>query len=537
MNNRLFFRLIVCCCVLFVGAFTVVWSDALHGIVFGDTDQPCPLLALSSPYPIGDSPCLKEAKMKACLFLQPQAKRNYGVALNCSRVHLFSSAVALFYSSILDHWRSRNGQHLSLVEKRTVSACSGILSSCASCLSQITSVVAVDLRMSEQQTFDILNVCKSESLSTLLQSFTSLAPSYFDYAHVKLADMSFDTKKGCWPERYCEPLNAGVIETERNLEKECQFSADGALQTPIMVYKGIPGGLGSELHEQGKAMLFAGLQKAAPFVSTPIHWWSNCSLATGDCVTLPFSPHCFKEIFARTKGSIQDEGRKFYDRLNVLRTVSCKLCGDLDAPTLDRLASASPSADKVRADFSNPALARQFSRALSTRLTMRHLRPEIKDFLRESVTSFNLPHPIVSIHVRHGDKMVEMTLLDLKHYIRKIVPIMIVFGVRNIFLSTEDPAVVKEAQSRFGSFRWFLTNEKRSNHGQVGLKRGNVTDVFHFSMKNLVLAASCDLFVGTRQSNWNRLIDEIQRSAGGGGTYYIDAHNYLERSAGYASQY
>ena len=62
----------------------------------------------------------------------------------------------------------------------------------------------------------------------------------------------------------------------------------------------------------------------------------------------------------------------------------------------------------------------------------------------------------------------------------------------------------------------------------------NKTKEFLLSMKNLYAATECDFFVGTRASNWCRLIDEIKRFDGLGGTYYVDAHGHLETSSAYA---
>ena len=63
--------------------------------------------------------------------------------------------------------------------------------------------------------------------------------------------------------------------------------------------------------------------------------------------------------------------------------------------------------------------------------------------------------------------------------------------------------------------------------------QSNRTEQFLLAMRNLYLAASSDFFLGARASNWCRLIDEVQRSNGLGGTYYIDAHGSHENSENY----
>ena len=136
------------------------------------------------------------------------------------------------------------------------------------------------------------------------------------------------------------------------------------------------------------------------------------------------------------------------------------------------------------------------------------------------------------MHVSRGDKHKEMELLDLPEYLSKALPIMLTFGVKNAFLSTEDADVVALAESAFSSINWLVTPDERKNPDIKGFRAGNLTEEFYLAMRNLHIASSCDFFVGARASNWCRLIDET--------TFrwtwwdlHIDAHGHEEDSAAY----
>lgn len=147
---------------------------------------------------------------------------------------------------------------------------------------------------------------------------------------------------------------------------------------------------------------------------------------------------------------------------------------------------------------------------------------------------FPLRSGSVSLHVRHGDKGREMRLVPGSDYFvaaeRAFLsqnPFMdpSTLVIREGFISTEDSAVIDEAVAlsdpnassthaglNLSRWSWRWLNMSRSNGNgetelQSSLSRGH-TALLH--LLNLLMALECDVWVGTRSSNWNRLIDELR---------------------------
>eukprot|EP00270_Netrium_digitus_P007200 TRINITY_DN2097_c0_g1_i1.p1 TRINITY_DN2097_c0_g1~~TRINITY_DN2097_c0_g1_i1.p1 ORF type:complete len:571 (+),score=115.59 TRINITY_DN2097_c0_g1_i1:46-1713(+) len=139
-----------------------------------------------------------------------------------------------------------------------------------------------------------------------------------------------------------------------------------------------------------------------------------------------------------------------------------------------------------------------------------------------------LPRPIVSIHVRQGDKASEMQIFSftsfmaLAYRVRLHVP-----DLRFVWLSTEMESVVAET-SKWKDWKFFYT----ANPRQEGASRfrdyeteAGVADIVEVSWTNLLLAAQCDCFVGALGSNWNRLINELRLTGGKLKAGYITLNN------------
>jgi hypothetical protein len=127
-----------------------------------------------------------------------------------------------------------------------------------------------------------------------------------------------------------------------------------------------------------------------------------------------------------------------------------------------------------------------------------------------------LPRGAVSIHIRHGDKKREMSLVPTQRYLDAAEDLVTMhpFGYRNIgFLSTEDPGAVDELMAHNGTFRYLWWDVPRDNSNgpdqlmKLGLRRGELTMIWWLQ---LFIALEADAWVGTRGSNWNRLIDELR---------------------------
>ncbi|CAI7807365.1 unnamed protein product [Closterium sp. NIES-54] len=116
-----------------------------------------------------------------------------------------------------------------------------------------------------------------------------------------------------------------------------------------------------------------------------------------------------------------------------------------------------------------------------------------------------VPRPIVSVHVRQGDKTHEMRLFSfyafmfMANRIRRENP-----SVRYVWLSTEMQSVVDQSKytEMFGLAR------------TVGI-----------SFANLIIASECDFFVGVLESNWNRMINELKNTNGRLYNGYVSVNN------------
>ena len=84
---------------------------------------------------------------------------------------------------------------------------------------------------------------------------------------------------------------------------------------------------------------------------------------------------------------------------------------------------------------------------------------------------------------------------------------------RAAFISSEDPGTVAAAQRerRGWAMTWFNVPRINSNGldqiARLALPKGLLTHVWFLQ---LLMALECDAWVGTRGSNWNRLIDELR---------------------------
>lgn len=150
---------------------------------------------------------------------------------------------------------------------------------------------------------------------------------------------------------------------------------------------------------------------------------------------------------------------------------------------------------------------------------------------------FPLPYPTVSIHVRHGDKASEMELQPFKKYIDDLDWFLAEnpFGYqRQFFVSSEDDAVITEAKSlgnytkiqseRTHGWTVFSSNIDRVNGSPFQqLSQFGKTKMTHQWILQLFMAIECDAFVGTRGSNWNRLIEELKSMYGKAKAPYIES--------------
>lgn len=157
---------------------------------------------------------------------------------------------------------------------------------------------------------------------------------------------------------------------------------------------------------------------------------------------------------------------------------------------------------------------------------------------------FPLPHHSVAIHVRHGDKDSEMNLVPFSKYLSAAADIINANPSRGmfsktVFLSTEDPLVIDEmfkiaADDTFGNensgatsnLHWtfyYTAGIPRLNGGpNQEVIPGKEIETTLLHLGELMLSLESGTWVGTRGSNWCRLVDELAQvwvggaSTGGG---------------------
>jgi hypothetical protein len=143
--------------------------------------------------------------------------------------------------------------------------------------------------------------------------------------------------------------------------------------------------------------------------------------------------------------------------------------------------------------------------------------PTDSQWAERMATSFPIERGAVSVHVRHGDKQIEMALVeDFKYFdaAEKVVVNDPMGHTRLAYVSTEDPAVMESAKkynNSAWSFLWYDVPRINSNGidqiSKLGMPKGYLS---HIWWLQLLMALECDAWIGTRGSNWNRLIDELR---------------------------
>ncbi|KAK6527189.1 hypothetical protein TWF281_010381 [Arthrobotrys megalospora] len=139
---------------------------------------------------------------------------------------------------------------------------------------------------------------------------------------------------------------------------------------------------------------------------------------------------------------------------------------------------------------------------------------------------FPLPDGSFSMHVRHGDKGVEMELIPFHKYVERAeeyAAMNMIMSRKTCFISTEDERVLEEAKAIGNAWispnttsnenwTWIWSNIPRINGGPVEqLDRfGNRTDMTIKWMLQLFWAIEASHILGTRGSGWNRMIDELR---------------------------
>ncbi|PKA60581.1 hypothetical protein AXF42_Ash019474 [Apostasia shenzhenica] len=128
-----------------------------------------------------------------------------------------------------------------------------------------------------------------------------------------------------------------------------------------------------------------------------------------------------------------------------------------------------------------------------------------------------IPRPILSMHVRMGDKACEMKVVEFENYmqladrIRKHFP-----HLNSIWLSTEMQEVIDKSRF-YPNWRFYYTNVTRQKGNmtmatyEASLGRETSTN---YPLVNFIMATEADFFIGALGSTWCFLIDGMRNTGG-----------------------
>ncbi|KAK3043146.1 hypothetical protein RJ639_000035 [Escallonia herrerae] len=128
-----------------------------------------------------------------------------------------------------------------------------------------------------------------------------------------------------------------------------------------------------------------------------------------------------------------------------------------------------------------------------------------------------IPKPLLSMHVRMGDKACEMNVVEFAEYMRLATRVRKRFPhLKTIWLSTEMQDVIDKSRS-YPHWKFYYTNVTR----QVGnmtmatyeASLGRETST-NYPLVNFLMAAEADFFVGALGSTWCFLIDGMRNTGG-----------------------
>ena len=434
---------------------------------------------------------------------------------------------------------------------------------CAACRTELIKQVRVDVRLSESEALPIVKSCANTSVGVMYTYFAKNVGSYFDYNTLTPPYMLEQAPTGtsplfrgphCTPEHYCETLETAVRILKSTMLQCSTQREQNSHDIEAVIGMSWSAGLGSIIHVGAHDLVVAAALNASflRWRSVPFGWTgTECKARDFTCYYQYPYTFCGKNVdFENYKrpshavlAALGIDSSRTCMRVRSSRayqTVSNSTPCDIGNPIsrfVERVLQGSicpnGACEQAKTALASPHLGKQFARAASVDVFQSHLNADVRLNIEAAKEAISIPHPVFSVHVRRGDKHKEMKLLDLPEYLSKALPIILTFGVKNAFLSTEDADVVASAESNFSRINWLVTPDERKNPDFNEFHAGNLTEEFYLAMRNLHIASSCDFFVGARASNWCRLIDETQRSGGLGGTYYIDAHGYEEDSAAY----
>ncbi|CAJ2628483.1 unnamed protein product [Trifolium pratense] len=129
-----------------------------------------------------------------------------------------------------------------------------------------------------------------------------------------------------------------------------------------------------------------------------------------------------------------------------------------------------------------------------------------------------IPRPLLSMHVRMGDKASEMKVVEFEEYMqladqtRRHFP-----NLNNIWLSTEMQQVIDKTRE-YSHWNFHYTKVRRQARANMSMAEyeGSLGREIstNYPLVNFLMAADSDFFVGTLGSTWSFLIDGMRNTGG-----------------------
>ncbi|XP_044472785.1 uncharacterized protein LOC123201347 isoform X2 [Mangifera indica] len=147
---------------------------------------------------------------------------------------------------------------------------------------------------------------------------------------------------------------------------------------------------------------------------------------------------------------------------------------------------------------------------------MNNSRSDIEEFVWSSHKPW-IPRPLLSMHVRMGDKSCEMKVVQFEEYVRLAVRVRKRFPhLNSIWLSTEMQKVVDKTK-QYPHWNFYYTNVPRQV-GNITMAKyeaslGRKTST-NYPLVNFLMATEADFFIGALGSTWCFLIDSMRNTGG-----------------------
>ena len=307
-----------------------------------------------------------------------------------------------------------------------------------------------------------------------------------------------------------------------------QFVSDCS-KVKIVVSDGFDSGFGAQMHVTG-AMLGYAIEKGYIMILSPYSckYFTDVSRCDKGCSCLfrPISSCDYNSLVNTTShlnkitsfSEILDGGviRENFNNDEVVRYT---------VPTVLKVALRSklPSMtdDQIRYWWRAQSIAfimRLNNATLRAVSRMRH-QQSLHYVSRKAKLPFPLPSTSISIHIRGGDKYREMSLVSPYRYIQAVLDIFkqmpMSYSSRTLFVSADDENSLQEArQYAEKAMLPFIYSKIDRMSGGFDLshwkQQEDIETHIHGHLLQLLMSLEAGVWIGTRSSNWNRLIDELR---------------------------